>query len=82
MTDAHSKGPKPSSGQKQETADNYAGVIAVLSDRWRVIVCKDGKQWILQRRKKSGGAERPWRSREYLRMIAATKVAALPARNA
>lgn len=66
MTDAHSKGRKSPSGQKQETSDNYAGVIAVLSDGWRVIICKDGIQWILQRRKK-GGAQRPWRGQGYFR---------------
>ncbi len=52
--------------QNHETADGYIGVIAVLSDQWRVIVCKDAIQWILQRRKR-GGAERPWRGSGYCR---------------
>jgi hypothetical protein len=47
-----------------ETADNYQAVVAVLNDRHRVIVCKEGIQWILQRREKSP-AERPWRGLHY-----------------
>ncbi|MCR9151252.1 MAG: hypothetical protein NXH83_13845 [Rhodobacteraceae bacterium] len=47
-----------------ETADDYVGTVAQLNATWRVIVCRDGIQWILQRRK-NGGAERPWRSVHY-----------------
>jgi hypothetical protein len=49
-----------------ETADNYAGVIARLCLKHRVIICRDGIQWIAQY-KKNGGAERPWRSAGYFR---------------
>lgn len=49
-----------------ETADAYSRIVARLCDGWRVIVCKDDLQWILQRRKK-GGAERPWRAVGYCR---------------
>ena len=49
-----------------ETSDDYGGVVAQLSPEWRVIVCRDGLQWVLQRRK-NGGAERPWRARHYCR---------------
>ena len=35
-----------------ETADAYTGVVALLSARHRVVVCKDAIQWILQHRKK------------------------------
>ena len=45
----------------QETSDTYGSVVTKLDDTHRVIVCKDGIQWITQRRK-SGGAERPWRA--------------------
>lgn len=34
----------------RESDGTYHGVVAVLNDHWRVIVCKDGIQWILQRR--------------------------------
>ena len=50
----------------QETADGYGRVIAQLSPDWRVILCRDAIQWIIQRRKK-GGAERPWRGVHYCR---------------
>ena len=36
--------------QHHETAATYVGLIAQLNEQWRVIVCKDGIQWILQRR--------------------------------
>lgn len=34
----------------RERDDNYQRVIVQLAPRWRVIVCRDGIQWILQRR--------------------------------
>jgi len=34
---------------RRETADDYRAVIATLSDCWRVIVCRDALQWIVQR---------------------------------
>ena len=43
----------------QETANDYIGIVARLCDRYRVIVCKDRIQWILQRR----DGERHGRSR-------------------
>ena len=52
--------------QQQETSDECQRVIACLGFEHRVIVCRDGIQWIAQRRKK-GGAERPWRSLRYFR---------------
>jgi hypothetical protein len=52
----------------RESADDYHKVIAQLSDRWRVIECADGIQWILQHR---GSPEKPrrddWRGRSYCR---------------
>ena len=54
------------SGHHHETSDAYTGIIAHLCACHRVIACKDGLQWILQRRKK-GGAERPWRGVGYFR---------------
>lgn len=52
------------SASHQETSESYWGVISDLSARYRIIICKDGLQWILQRRK-TGGAERPWRGVGY-----------------
>lgn len=34
----------------REAADDYRGELARLNDGFRVIVCKDGLQWIIQRR--------------------------------
>jgi hypothetical protein len=41
----------------RETADDYPDIVARLSDRWRVILCPAGIQWILQRRdgERAGG---------------------------
>jgi hypothetical protein len=54
-----------SSYSGRERDDGYGHVIAQINDQWRVIVCKDGIQWVLQRR----DAERPhrgfWRGRRY-----------------
>ncbi len=42
----------------RESDDDYARIVARLDDRWRVIVCRDDLQWILQRRdgERAGGA--------------------------
>ncbi|MBR1212055.1 hypothetical protein [Bradyrhizobium sp. JYMT SZCCT0180] len=52
----------------RETADDYPRIVAVLNSAWRVIECRDGLQWILQRR---GSPERArgddWRGRSYCR---------------
>lgn len=32
----------------RESDDGYQPVVARLADRWRVIECRDGIQWILQ----------------------------------
>lgn len=42
--------PQSGSSSREESPD-YAGVIAVLSDRWRVIAGACGLQWVLQCRK-------------------------------
>ena len=47
-----------------ETSDDYVAVIAQLTDTLRVITCKDGLQWVLQKRV-GGSAKRPWRAKGY-----------------
>ena len=47
----------------RERDDAYRNVVAQLAPRWRVIVCKDGMQWILQRKESSHGG--PWRGVSY-----------------
>ena len=44
----------------KERDDNYRAVITRLNDRWRVIVCRDHIQWILQKREASR-----WRNRSF-----------------
>ena len=51
-----------------ETADDYFRVIARLNRRWRVIECRNGIQWILQRRGSPEKVRRDdWRGRSYCR---------------
>lgn len=38
----------------RESDDDYGGLVAQLSPKWRVIACKHSIQWILQRRKGRG----------------------------
>lgn len=49
---------------RSEGSDDYFDVVVRLNNRWRVIVCKDSIQWILQRRD-TGTAQRPWRGKRY-----------------
>ncbi|MBF9060316.1 hypothetical protein HKCCSP123_14115 [Rhodobacterales bacterium HKCCSP123] len=49
-----------------ETADDYDRVVAVLSDRIRVITCKDGLQWIIQRRDAQRSGQKRWRGVSYV----------------
>jgi hypothetical protein len=52
----------------RETADAYSGFVVQLNPDWRVVECRDGLQWVLQRR---GSPEKPrrddWRGRSYCR---------------
>lgn len=51
----------------RESDAYYHGVVAVLTDHWRVIVCKDGIQWILQRRAGERHGTARFDSRSYVR---------------
>lgn len=45
--------PRPEDRRSgREQSDDYFRVASVLNDRWRVIVCKDAIQWILQQRRR------------------------------
>lgn len=60
--------PVRSNSSRRESDDGYQPVVAVLADRWRVIVCRDGIQWILQYRASSETARRTeWKGARYLR---------------
>ena len=45
-----------------ESDEDYRAVVAVLSDRWRVVACTAGIQWVLQTRR-----GKLWRGRSYCR---------------
>lgn len=42
---------KPGKHRLKEHSDDYPNVVMSLDERWRVIVCRNGIQWILQYRK-------------------------------
>ena len=49
----------------RESSDHYSYVILRFTNRWRIILCRQGLQWILQRRENlHGGA---WRGFRYFR---------------
>lgn len=62
--------PPTAAVSHRESDTGYRAVVAVLNDRWRVIECRDGIQWILQfvKKKRDGQA---WQSRSYCRTRAA-----------
>lgn len=47
-----------------ESSDLYAKVIAQPSFRWRVILCAQGLQWIIQKKESSHAG--PWRAEKYV----------------
>lgn len=49
----------------RERDDNYRGLIAQLGTDWRVIVCREGIQWIMQRRDGARAGRARWRGVGY-----------------
>ena len=72
MTNPH-KAPPPSTfsmgvtnvkiPSHRERDNDYAYVVVQLAPRYRVILCPQGLQWIIQQREASH--EAPWRAQEY-----------------
>jgi hypothetical protein len=55
-------------GGGMESADDYIGLVVQLNAGWRVVECRDGIQWILQRRGSPKKSRRnDWRGRSYCR---------------
>ena len=50
----------------RESDDNYHNVIVQLAPRWRVIVCKDYLQWIIQKRTAEPLNRGEWRGQSYV----------------
>jgi hypothetical protein len=57
----------PSGDSNKESADDYSNVVTRLNPEWRVIVCKDQIQWILQRIDGKRHGRTRWVGRSYLR---------------
>lgn len=53
-------------GSHRESASDYSRIVTMIGNNARVIVCRDGLQWILQKGKTSGPETR-WRSLAYCR---------------
>lgn len=51
----------------REEGNEYPFTLAVLSDDWRLIECRDRIQWILQWRSGMDQGEPRWRGRHYCR---------------
>ena len=58
-------GSSPQPPSHRERDDNYAKVITQLAPRWRVIICKDGIQWILQKRSVAPPNTGTWAGKSY-----------------
>ena len=50
---------------QNETSEQYTEVIASLDQSWRVITCKDARQWNLQRRDAQKSVRAQWRASGY-----------------
>ena len=50
----------------REKDDSYRSVIVRLAPRWRVILCKDRAQWIIQHRTADPLHRGVWRGRTYV----------------
>lgn len=49
----------------RERDDNYHAIAVRLSYRWRVIICRDALQWIVQRRRDAGRRGSEWKGIHY-----------------
>jgi hypothetical protein len=59
--------PTRTTATHHETSDDYTGVIAQLCPRHRLVTCKDGSQWILQRRDAQRAGRPRWAGIGYFR---------------
>ena len=48
----------------RERDENYADIVVKLTPRYRVILCPQGLQWIIQKKECSRAAD--WRAEQYL----------------
>jgi hypothetical protein len=58
----------PEVTSRNESAQGYSRLVAVLNGKWRVIECRDGIRWILQARDTLNALSTTvWRGRSYCR---------------
>jgi len=69
----HANLPTAIPSSRSEEADDYTALVARLNDRWRVIVCAAGIQWILQRRRGERRGTARSEGRSYCRTSEALK---------
>ena len=58
-------GSLPLSSSSRERDDNYTRIVVLLTRRWRIIVCKHGIQWILQKRSVAPPNTGTWAGKSY-----------------
>lgn len=51
----------------EEKSNDYSKLVVQINERWRVIVCRDDIQWILQSRKGSYKGRPAWRGKSFCR---------------
>jgi hypothetical protein len=51
----------------REEADNYEAIVVKLNTGWRIIECRDGIQWILQRLAGQRHGRPRWEGKSYCR---------------
>ncbi len=52
---------------RREEGDDYPAVVVRLNATWRVAECRDGIQWILQRRAGQRHGQPRWEGKSYFR---------------
>jgi len=57
--------PNRVSTASREEADDYGNIVCRLNPHWRVIVCRDHLQWILQHQRGQKEGAPTWRSRSF-----------------
>lgn len=59
---------RPALGRStQEKSDGYYKIIIRIDEKWRVIECKEGIQWIIQKRKGKFQVKTAWKSESFCR---------------
>ncbi|PAP97800.1 hypothetical protein LRP31_23600 [Mesorhizobium mediterraneum] len=51
----------------RERSDTYTNIVFRINDRWRVIICPEGIQWILQKRKGNLDGRPAWNGVKFCR---------------